>query len=253
MAETLTPNYGWTKPDPGASSNVWGTEINSDLDKIDNQVFLNAGGNIPIGSGALFFGLSAPTNWYLCQGQSLPTAVPNDKLFAVIGYTYGGSGANFNLPDLSNVFAKGAAVGGAIGSEGGEATHVLTVPEMPSHTHTLINPAHTHGLTQSPHVHPDPGHTHIVSDPGHAHSGVLRPGSGTFNLGVNNPQSTPGNTDANGTGITIAAAVTNIQPTNANLTINAAATAVSAVGTGGGSAHNNLPPFLTVNIIIRFL
>ena len=30
------------------------------------------------------------------QGQSLPIAAPYDKLFAVLGYEFGGSGANFN-------------------------------------------------------------------------------------------------------------------------------------------------------------
>jgi microcystin-dependent protein len=43
--------------------------------------------------------IPAPSGWELCEGQSLDTAVYPD-LFAVIGYTYGGSGSTFNLPDL---------------------------------------------------------------------------------------------------------------------------------------------------------
>ncbi|NIV28780.1 MAG: hypothetical protein GWN58_04475, partial [Anaerolineae bacterium] len=40
-----------------------------------------------------------PSGWVLCDGTSYSTASQPD-LFAVVGYTYGGSGANFNVPDL---------------------------------------------------------------------------------------------------------------------------------------------------------
>lgn len=43
MADTLTSNYHWTKPEVGASPTTWGSKINSDLDAIDAQVFANAG------------------------------------------------------------------------------------------------------------------------------------------------------------------------------------------------------------------
>jgi microcystin-dependent protein len=42
-----------------------------------------------------------PTNYMECKGQSLSVAA-NNALFAIIGYTYGGSGNNFNLPNLTN-------------------------------------------------------------------------------------------------------------------------------------------------------
>ena len=47
------------------------------------------------------------SGFYLCNGASLST-VSASKLFAVIGYTYGGSGANFNLPNFQGVFIRGA-------------------------------------------------------------------------------------------------------------------------------------------------
>jgi microcystin-dependent protein len=53
----------------------------------------------PAGAVISYAGSSAPTGWLLCAGQSLLTA-SYSALFGAIGYTYGGSGANFNLPDL---------------------------------------------------------------------------------------------------------------------------------------------------------
>lgn len=47
------------------------------------------------------------SGFYLCNGASIST-VTAPKLFAIIGYTYGGSGANFNLPNFQGVFIRGA-------------------------------------------------------------------------------------------------------------------------------------------------
>jgi microcystin-dependent protein len=51
-----------------------------------------------------------PQDFLACDGQSY-NAVTFAALFAVIGYRYGGSGANFNVPDLRGEFIRGWANG----------------------------------------------------------------------------------------------------------------------------------------------
>ena len=59
-------------------------------------------GQIPVGSIMPFISSSnAPIGWLLCNGQSVSTSAYSE-LYAVIGYTYGGSGSNFNVPNFIN-------------------------------------------------------------------------------------------------------------------------------------------------------
>lgn len=103
---------------------------------------------IGVPSGALmpFAGTTAPPGWQMAFGQSVSTSA-YPTLFAAIGYTYGGSGANFNLPDLRGraVFGKDNMGGSAAnritnGVSGITATTLGAVggdQNMQSHTHTM--------------------------------------------------------------------------------------------------------------------
>jgi len=83
---------------------------------------------------------SVPTGWLACSGQ-IASTTSYASLFAIIGYTYGGSGTNFYLPDLrgKNILGYGSSTPAfdVIGEIGGATTTTLTTDQMPAHTHTI--------------------------------------------------------------------------------------------------------------------
>jgi microcystin-dependent protein len=80
----------------------------------------------------------APKGWALCNGQLLPIN-QNQALFSLLGTTYGGDGrTNFALPDLrGRVPNHTGGQGHFLGQKGGEASHTLSISEMPAHQHTF--------------------------------------------------------------------------------------------------------------------
>jgi microcystin-dependent protein len=106
---------------------------------------VNTGIVVPWGTASI------PSGFLLCDGTSYATA-SYTALFAVIAYTYGGSGANFNVPDLRDRTVVGVssanskALAQAIGANtvtptgniaGSTGATTLTVQQIPSHTHTI--------------------------------------------------------------------------------------------------------------------
>ena len=67
---------------------------------------LKEGVAIPPGAVMSFAMSAAPIGWLACDGTS--KAVSDfQPLFAAIGYTYGGSSSNFNVPNLQGQFVRG--------------------------------------------------------------------------------------------------------------------------------------------------
>ena len=86
----------------------------------------------------------APRGWALCEGQLL-SINQNQALFALIGTTYGGNGVTtFALPDLRGRTPIGAGQAAGLpnyplGTQVGAAQIVLTVANLPRHSHTVGN------------------------------------------------------------------------------------------------------------------
>lgn len=84
--------------------------------------------------------MTVPEGWLLCNGDSILKNIYLN-LYNAIGYTYGGSGNNFNVPDIRGRVSVGTGTGAglssrSLGNTGGAETHQLSVGEMPSHSHT---------------------------------------------------------------------------------------------------------------------
>lgn len=95
-----------------------------------------------LGEIRLFSAGYVPAGWLPCDGRSLPQA-QNQALFSLIGYQFGGSGTNFNIPDLRGTAIVGNGANPAtgipsnVGARTGTETVTLTLAQMPLHTHQL--------------------------------------------------------------------------------------------------------------------
>ena len=65
-----------------------------------------------IGQLKILAGEVVPKGWALCNGQTLPLN-QNMALFNLLGYTYGGSGFSFNLPNLQGAAPVGQGTNAA--------------------------------------------------------------------------------------------------------------------------------------------
>jgi microcystin-dependent protein len=85
----------------------------------------------------------APVGWTEAAGQILPIS-QYSALFALLGVNYGGNGtSNFGLPNLGGNCAMGfgssPGIGDfVIGETGGSSTVTLSLQQLPSHTHSVL-------------------------------------------------------------------------------------------------------------------
>ena len=170
-----------------------------------------------IGEIRMFAGNFAPKNWAFCQGQTLSIS-SNTALFSILGTTYGGNGTTtFGLPNLSGRVMVGAGTGPGLpniqlGQVAGEAQHTLTSSEMPSHNHTASAPTAT-----------APAASVATTD---TPSASVAPAPATLGAGKSN---------------NFGAADTNLAPPTLTPAVASA---------GSGMPHNNLQPYLGMNMVI---
>jgi microcystin-dependent protein len=88
-----------------------------------------------LGELRIFSFAAAPRGWAQCNGQLLPIN-QNQALFSLLGTMYGGNGqTTFALPNLQNRVPMHLGSGHTQGESAGEASHTLTVNEVPTHLH----------------------------------------------------------------------------------------------------------------------
>jgi microcystin-dependent protein len=134
----MTLDYTWSEDgDVGISF-----AIEEAKKTLESMVFM-AFNPIPVGLIHPFGAAVEPAGYLLCDGASYATA-DYPELFAVIAYTYGGAGANFNVPALINRVVVGSGDLWSIGATGGEQDVFLDVAALPSHTH--IDSGHQHSI-----------------------------------------------------------------------------------------------------------
>ena len=242
---TATVNFAWQMPDPGGSANTWGNTLNATTQAIDAQVFENQQAldlsAPPVGAILMYGGLAPGPNWLLCDGRPVSTTT-YATLFAVIGYAFGGSGANFNLPNLQQRFPLGAA-SGQVGSFGGQVDYNYTIAlaNLPSHAHPIIDVTHSH--TDTGHNHPasqDP-HSHTVTIVGDTSTTGVQAGGGPT-VGV-----------AGGVSYTTSTSQPNVGIYQGTANLAASGTGLSTTqAAGSGTPMVIVPAFQAVNFIIRY-
>jgi microcystin-dependent protein len=243
--------------------------VTGSLPRVAKAPTAGIGSNIfPAGGILPYVGLTAPAAWLFCDGASLLRA-KYSNLFNVIGTTYGAVDAeHFSLPDLRGRALVGAGTGAGGGASGaglvaggaaltarqsgdwwGAESVALDVDGLPEHAHGVTDAGHVHGVTDKGHNHLQNAHTHIQDD--HFH-GIYKQGvAGVGNNAMLPAQTLSGVTYSNST----RAVNQNTTPTNRSavtgLTVGYGAGGVSVDVAGGGGGHDNLPPSLAVNWIIK--
>lgn len=193
--------------------------------------------SIPAATIQMYMGTVSPAGWLFCDGS-----LTSSDLYPELAAALGVSGA-FYLPDLRNRFPMGAGAA-ALGSTGGEASHILTLNEIPSHLHN-----YTSSFELVPHRHDIPDHTHTQS--AHDHTISVQTGSTSASGRVM--------TGNNAVGSETTRTTSSVAPlinaaTEQQTELNAVQTVTfngSTNNNGGGAAHNNIPPYLAVNFIIK--
>jgi len=152
------------------------TSLQNQIDNINNEI-TTLSNEIVRTTGSIFISLSTTPPIYslYCDGSSyLVTDYQN--LFNVIGYAYGGSGLNFNVPNMKNTFLLGA--NGEL--NGVPASNLISGNGTTGAINNFYITGNSYPATNFPILTFAPPHTHLTIDPGHSHSIGDYPNYGSY-------------------------------------------------------------------------
>jgi microcystin-dependent protein len=153
-----------------------------------------------------------PKGWAFCNGQLMPIN-QNQALFSVLGTTYGGDGrTTFALPNLQGRIPAHVGGGILLGQTGGETAHTLNISEMPAHNHIMAGDGAVAAFNT-----PDPSGSKVLGQ------SAGSSGSPPVPFGANIYSST-----------------------GPNSALSASCVAIN----GAGQPHDNMSPYLVLNVII---
>jgi microcystin-dependent protein len=250
----------WASANPILSAGEAGFEVDTGIFKIGNGTSTwtalreTAGGPAsvnPAGVISQFAGSTAPTGYLLCQGQSISTTTYSN-LFAAIGYTYGGSGSSFIVPNLQNRIPVGKGTDAefdTLGETGGAKTVTLSSDQMAPHAHSGstggISENHTHAFSTS-------GDYAVLNIHGAGSASVIAGGEGSgYGTGYRSSYRSGGSNIAGATSYDAWGHGHSHSGTTGTVSSNHVHSFTTNDGPGTSSPVPNLQPYIVVNYIIK--
>ena len=152
------------------------SNLNTAIIDLQNQINTLNNSIVRI-TGSIFISVSSITPSYAlyCDGSSYLVA-DYQNLFNVIGYAYGGSGLNFNVPNMKNSFLLGG--NGTLNNV--SASNLISGNGTTGATNNFYISGNSYPATNYPILKFVPPHTHLTIDNGHSHSIGDYPNYGSF-------------------------------------------------------------------------
>ena len=167
---------------------------------------------LPSGSLIEYFGTDDPSGWVICDGEERDNSTGLYNILISLGIGTSTT-TTYTPPNLKNRMLYGSS-NGVTQTTGGSSTVALSISNLPSHNHTISIS--------------DPGHSHSVATTSYQRHNSLKGGNQVWGPWAGN----------NSIGLTAQSTTTGIS--------------ASAGYTGSGSSFSTLPPYITVNFILKY-
>ena len=223
---TLKPGRGTEQYDWADFAYLTGKtnrELRTEVESLQEQVASLQ--PAPVGSIMIWPSSTIPSGWALCDGSSYSRS-EYAQLFTVLGTTYGSNDeSSFKIPDMQGLFVAGKGANGynSLNQKGGQNTVALDVQEMPKHNHDTTTSVSDASVT-------------TTSAGAHSHNIPTGPDTTSVATGAQKAGSSYAPFDSGSAG----------EHTHA-----IELKARGGLANGSTKAHENRPPYIVMNYIIK--